>query len=104
VSLEEPRGGARFGTTQWSVVVAAGHGGETAARAALASLCTRYWYPLYAFARRRGAAEHEAQDLVQGFFAVMLEKDAIAAADRDRGRFRSFLVAAFANHTSKERE
>jgi RNA polymerase sigma-70 factor (ECF subfamily) len=104
VNSEQRRGGSRFGTTQWSVVVAAGHGGATAARDALASLCTRYWYPLYAFARRRGATEHEAQDLVQGFFAIVLEKDAIAAADRDRGRFRSFLVAAFANYTAKERE
>ena len=104
MSPEEPRGGARFATTQWSVVVAAGRGDDTSARDALASLCRRYWYPLYAFARRRGANEHEAQDLVQGFFALVLEKGYIAAADRDRGRFRSFLMTAFSNHTSKERE
>jgi len=104
MSPDEPRGGARFATTQWSVVVAAGRGDDTAARDALAALCKRYWYPLYAFARRRGANEHEAQDLVQGFFAVVLEKGYIAAADRDRGRFRSFLMSAFSNYTSKERE
>jgi len=104
VSPDEPRGGARFATTQWSVVVAAGRGGDTAAHDALAALCKRYWYPLYAFARRRGANEHEAQDLVQGFFALVLEKDYIAAVDRDRGRFRSFLMSAFSNYTSKERE
>ena len=104
MSPDGPRGGARFATTQWSIVVAAAQGDDTAGRDALAALCKRYWYPLYAFARRRGANEHAAQDLVQGFFALVLEKDYIAAADRDRGRFRSFLMAAFTNYTSKERE
>ncbi len=94
---------ARFATTQWSVVVAAG-GDAPGARRALESLCTAYWFPLYAFARRRGARAEEAQDLVQGFFTVLLEKDYLAQADRDRGRFRAFLKTAFAHFTSKERE
>jgi RNA polymerase sigma-70 factor (ECF subfamily) len=85
------------------VVVAAGADSSPAAKRALASLCEQYWYPLYAFARRRGMDAHEAQDRVQEFFATLLEKDYLAQVDRERGRFRSFLVASFRNHVSKER-
>jgi RNA polymerase sigma factor (sigma-70 family) len=67
------------------------------ARAALAELCAAYWYPLYAFVRRRGSDPQTAEDLVQGFFAALLEKDGLAAVDRAKGRFRSFLVAACAH-------
>jgi RNA polymerase sigma-70 factor (ECF subfamily) len=101
---DPPTGGGRFATTQWSVVVAAGNADAPDARRALESLCAAYWYPLYAFARRRGAGAHAAQDLVQGFFAVLLEKDYLAQVDRDRGRFRAFLKTAFAHYTAKERE
>ena len=101
---DPPAGGGRFATTQWSVVVAAAGADAPDARRALESLCAAYWYPLYAFARRRGAGAHEAQDLVQGFFAVLLEKDYLAQVDRDRGRFRAFLKTAFGHFTSKERE
>jgi len=94
----------RFLTTQWSVVLAATGDDSGAARSALADLCTSYWYPLYAFERRRGAGEHDAQDRVQSFFATLLEKDYLRAADRERGRFRTFLLAAFQNHVSKERD
>ena len=81
-----------------------GAGEDTEGRAALESLCTAYWFPLYAFERRRGAGPEEAQDLVQGFFAELLEKDYLRQADRERGRFRTFLITAFRHFASKERE
>ena len=74
----------------------------TAARTAMATLCESYWLPIYVFARRRGNSEHDAQDLTQGFFAKLLEKDAIAKARPDRGRFRSFLLASFRNFLANE--
>src|SRR5262245_58623757 len=94
-----------FVTTRWSVVRAAGGNAEPAARrAALETLCRAYWGPLYAFARRRGSARDAAEDLVQGFFARLLEKNDVAVATSERGRFRSFLLAAFAHHLSNERD
>jgi RNA polymerase sigma factor (sigma-70 family) len=99
-----PGGSPRFATTRWSLVVAAGEAPEGEGRAALEALCGAYWYPLYAFERRRGAGAEEARDLVQGFFAALLEKGYLAQADRERGRFRTFLIAAFRHHASKERE
>ena len=96
-----PRGPARFTTTRWDVVLATrGHGGD--ARAALESLCASYWFPLYAYARRRGAAADDAQDLVQGFFVVLLERGSFADADPQLGRFRTFLLTAFQRHCSHE--
>jgi RNA polymerase sigma-70 factor (ECF subfamily) len=99
-----PEGSPRFATTRWSIVVAAGAAEDTEGRAALESLCRAYWYPLYAFVRRQGEETHRAQDLVQGFFAEVLEKDYLAQADRERGRFRTFLITAFRHFVSKERE
>jgi len=99
-----PPGAARFATTRWSLVVSAGSDSSPEGRAALESLCGSYWYPLYAFARRGGEDAHGAQDLVQGFFAELLEKDWLRQADRSRGRFRTFLLAAFRHHASHERE
>lgn len=89
--------GRRFATTDWSVVVKAGQGGTEEARAALAHLCRDYWYPLYAFLRRRGHQSAEAQDLTQGFLAHVIEKGTLQAADQSRGRFRSFLLSSL-NH------
>lgn len=83
-------------TTRWSVVAAAQES-SPAGRRALAELCGAYWYPLYAFARRRGASEHDASEQTQAFFADLLERDLIARADPARGRFRSFLFASFRN-------
>ena len=67
-------------------------------------LCEAYWLPLYAFARRGGAGDADAQDMVQGFFAKLLEKGWLSQADEARGRFRTFLLAAFRHHMSHERE
>ena len=89
--------GARFLTTHWSVVLVAGHTDSTRAQNALARLCQTYWYPLYAYVRRRGHSAPDAQDLTQEFFARLLERHTIASADPNRGRFRSFLLATL-NH------
>lgn len=94
----------RFATTQWSLVVAAGRASSPDADDALATLCETYWYPLYAFARRRGQAAEDARDLVQEFFSRMLEKDYLQTADRERGRFRSFLLTVFKRFLSNERD
>src|SRR5262249_52396069 len=92
----------RFASTRWSLVVAAGRGETPEARAALAVLCQPYWYPLYAYARRRLASADDAQDLTQEFFARLLEKGYLQAADPSRGKFRSFLLAAFTHFLTKE--
>ena len=88
---------AVFRSTHWSVVIAAGDSTTASSDAALAQLCRTYWYPLYAFVRRKGHSPHDAQDLTQAFFARLLEKNYIAQANRERGRFRTFLLAAL-NH------
>jgi len=84
-----------FHTTRWSIVLAAGGDSQTdASSRALETLCQTYWYPLYAFIRHRVGDEHEAQDLTQAFFERLLEKQTLADADPDRGRFRAFLLTA----------
>ena len=84
-----------FTTTHWSVVLAAGRSASPAAgAAALEALCRAYWYPLYAFIRRKGHDADEAKDLTQSFFARLLERDFIQHANPDRGRFRSYLLVA----------
>ncbi len=91
-----------FATTEWSVVLAAGEPTGQHSRDALARLCEAYWYPLYAYIRRRVADASEAQDLTQAFFAHLLEKHTIGRADRNRGRFRAFLLAALKNFLANE--
>jgi RNA polymerase sigma-70 factor (ECF subfamily) len=86
-----------FATTHWSVVLTAGRTDTTRAQNALARLCSTYWYPLYAYVRRRGYSAHDAQDLTQAFFAQLLERQSFAHADPNRGRFRSFLLGIM-NH------
>lgn len=91
-----------FQTTRWSVVVSAGQSETQSATDAMEQLCRRYWFPLFAFIRRRGHKPSDAEDLVQAFFARVIEKDVIAAADRDRGRFRTFLLSALEHFLSNE--
>lgn len=86
-----------FATTHWSVVLAAGGSDSPQAADALEQLCRAYWYPLYAHVRRRGYTPEDAQDLTQEFFARLLAKQWLSKADRSRGRFRTFLLAAL-NH------
>jgi RNA polymerase sigma-70 factor (ECF subfamily) len=98
-----PTGAPAFLTTRWSLVAQAADRGDAGAPAALQELCRGYWPPLYAFLRRWGASPDDAQDLVQGFFARLLEKDWLAQADPSRGKLRTFLLAALKHHASNER-
>jgi RNA polymerase sigma-70 factor (ECF subfamily) len=98
------RPAGQFATTHWSVVLAAGNAASPGSRRALATLCEAYWFPLYAFARRLGRQPDDARDLTQAFFARLLEKDFLRAADPARGRFRSFLLAAFKHFLAKEHD
>jgi RNA polymerase sigma factor (sigma-70 family) len=82
---------ARFPSTQWSRIIAAGGRDSPEARESLAALCGAYWYPLYAYIRRRGHSPEESQDLTQDLFAYLLEHEVLARADPARGRFRAFL-------------
>jgi len=84
---------AQFPTTRWSRVFAAADPAASESRAALAELCAAYWYPLYAFVRRKGYDADRAADLTQGYFARLLDSDLLARADQTRGRFRAFLRA-----------
>ena len=96
--------GARFPTTHWSMVLAArGETGEEA-RAALESLCTAYWYPLYAYTRSRGNDPETARDLTQAFFAHFLEQELLEPVNPAKGRFRAFLLASLKNFLAHERE
>jgi RNA polymerase sigma-70 factor (ECF subfamily) len=88
-----------FPSTHWSVVLAAGESQAEPdiAGAALAELCQTYWAPLYSFVRGRGYSVHDAQDLTQSFFAYLLERKVYARADRQKGKFRAFLLASLKN-------
>lgn len=91
-----------FVTTRWSVVVKAGRHDTPRSQAALEQLCRAYWHPLYHYVRRRGHGPEDAQDLTQSFFERLLERQAIARADRARGRFRSFLLASLKHFLADE--
>jgi len=102
--MEESPGPRQFATTHWSLVGAAkgGEVSQTRAREALEALCRSYWYPLYAFVRSRGYSETDAQDLTQAFFARIIETEGFASADRERGRFRSYLLGAMKHFLANE--
>ncbi|MCY2959956.1 MAG: sigma-70 family RNA polymerase sigma factor [Planctomycetota bacterium] len=97
-------GGSSFLTTRWSLVARAASAQEPEARGALEELSKTYWWPLYAYLRRRGIDGERAADLVQGLFAELIEKGRLAQADGDRGRFRGWLLAALKYHVSHEDE
>jgi DNA-directed RNA polymerase specialized sigma24 family protein len=86
------RTASQFATTHWSVVLAAGDSASPGWREALEKLCQAYWYPLYAFIRRKGYPPEDAQDLTQAFFEQFLEKHYIKDVAQEKGRFRSFLL------------
>jgi RNA polymerase sigma-70 factor (ECF subfamily) len=105
LAFERGNGGAGFNTTHWTMVLACeDEADSTRAREALASLFQIYWYPLYAYVRRRGYGEQDAEDLVQAFCLHLQEKHAIAKADRQRGKFRTFLLSSLQNFLAHEYE
>lgn len=95
--------GGAFPTTRWSMVLAARAGPTGESREALAGLCEAYWYPLYAFVRRRGSDRDEALDLTQGFFERLLEQRYLDDLRPGEGRFRSFLLSSLKHYVSNER-
>ena len=82
-----------FNTTHWSVVLAV-RGESAQALEALEKLCRVYWYPLYAFVRRQGHSAEDAEDIIQGFFARLLQRKDLETVQRERGRFRSYLLVS----------
>jgi RNA polymerase sigma-70 factor (ECF subfamily) len=99
-----PGGTARsvFATTHWTVVLAAGRSGSQQADLALEELCRTYWYPLYAYVRRQGHSREDAQDLTQGFFARLLEKNYLEGVTSEKGKFRAFLLTALKRFLANE--
>src|SRR5213080_2750367 len=96
-------GGAPFHTTHWTLVMRARETqSDASSQKALSNFCEAYWPPLYAFLRHRGHASPEAQDLVQGFFAHLLEQNTLSRADQEKGRLRTFLLTSLQNFLFNE--
>lgn len=95
-------GAGQFALTHWSVVLAAGRSESTHAQAALEQLCANYWHPIYFYVRRQGHNPADAQDLTQEFFTRLLARNDLAAVDRSKGRFRSFLLASLKHFLANE--
>jgi RNA polymerase sigma-70 factor (ECF subfamily) len=91
-----------FATTHWTVVLAAGRASTPQADGALEELCRTYWYPLYAYVRRRGRTKEDAEDLTQAFFVRFLAKNYLGGLRADRGRFRAFLLASLKHFLANE--
>jgi RNA polymerase sigma factor (sigma-70 family) len=100
VPASAQNGAIAFATTQWTVVLNA-QGESPAAQEALEKLCRTYWWPLYGFVRRQGYSPEEAQDLTQGFFAMLLERRDFDAVRQEKGRLRSYLLASLKNFLAK---
>ena len=92
----------RFTTTHWSVVLEAARPDSPGAVDAFAQLYRDYWYPLYAYVRRRGRSPHEAEDLTQDFFVSLIERQRLTGLEREGGRFRSFLLKTLQNFLANE--
>ena len=97
----KPQRTGRFNETHWTTVLAAGQK-NSQAKEALQKLCRTYWYPLYVFVRRQGHGKHDAEDLTQEFFARLLTRDDLATVDREKGKFRSFLLASMKHFLANE--
>jgi RNA polymerase sigma-70 factor (ECF subfamily) len=91
-----------FATTHWTVVLAAGKRATPQSDLALEELCRSYWFPLYAYVRRRGHTKEDAEDLTQAFFAKLLKKNFLAGLDSEKGKFRAFLLAALKHFLANE--
>jgi RNA polymerase sigma factor (sigma-70 family) len=100
VGTSARNGSVAFSTTHWSVVLTA-QGRSPAADEALEKLCRTYWWPLYGFVRRNGYGPEEAQDLTQGFFALLLERRDFDVVRREKGRLRSYLLVSLKNFLAK---
>jgi RNA polymerase sigma factor (sigma-70 family) len=103
-SMHTLPGASQFPTTRWTLVIAAGDPGRKDARSALVVLCENYWYPLYAYLRRRGYSADPAQDLTQEFFTRVLQGRYLDRADPEKGRFRSFLLTSLKFFVGDERD
>jgi DNA-directed RNA polymerase specialized sigma24 family protein len=104
IDMRGHRASRRFKTTQWSVVTAAAAQPSTESRAALSALCHAYWSPIYAYLRSHGYSVVRAEDATQGFFAMLLQANALARADPARGRFRSYVLGALKFFLANERD
>lgn len=107
MTSEHPSGqtsapGDIFATTHWTVVLAAGRQRSPQAARALEELCGAYWFPLYAYVRRRGHTREDAEDLTQAFFARLLERNSFASLDSEKGKFRAFLLASLKHFLANE--
>jgi RNA polymerase sigma-70 factor (ECF subfamily) len=101
--VKPPVGREVFVTTRWTVVLKAGNANDSAvAKAALGELCQTYWFPLYAYVRRRGLSSHDAEDRVQGFLARLIRLNSVAELSREKGRFRAFLLAGLKHYLADE--
>ena len=95
---------ALFLTTRWTMVSEAGAGDSPDSAEALAQLCQAYWFPLYAYVRRAGESKEDAEDITQGFFSHLLDALNLADLDREKGKFRSFLLASLKHYLSNDRD
>lgn len=100
----EARAAGQFTTTRWSVVLTAGQNGSPETAEALERLCRAYWYPLYAYVRRRGCGWEDAQDLTQAFFVHLLGKGFPSGIEPGKARFRSFLLICLKHFLADQRE
>ena len=98
----KPESPQAFATTHWSVVLAAGKDESVPARSALETLCRAYWYPIYVYVRRKGHGPDDAQELTQEFFAQLISKHHLRLADRNKGKFRTFLLAGLDYFLARE--
>ncbi len=92
----------QFARTRWTVVLSAGRKSSPQSDHALAELCQLYWYPLYSYVRRRGHSREDAEDLVQSFFTLFLQKNYLERVSQERGRFRAFLLACLKHFLANE--
>jgi RNA polymerase sigma factor (sigma-70 family) len=100
--LSALQGPAAFRTTRWSLIVRATGAEDRQSTEALEQLCRTYWYPLYAYVRRRGYTADDAQDLTQGFFESLLQRQDLGAVAPEKGRFRTFLLSALGHYLANE--
>jgi RNA polymerase sigma factor (sigma-70 family) len=100
---DRPSGGSAFPMTRWSLIAGARADESAVVHAALAQLCEHYWHPIYAFLRRSGHHQQDAEDLTQSFFASLLGREVFARVNSEGGKLRTYLLASLKNHLANER-